>query len=76
MKIKRLKLFSNDLIKQKEFFEQSLGLRIGSYSSNTITFHIGWSNLVFEFSPLPHHYHYCFLIPSNGINEALVWRST
>jgi len=41
--------------------------------SDFFTLKIGWSELTFQKSDKEHKYHYCFLIPSNKLNQALEW---
>lgn len=73
MKIKELHLFTNKLREQKEFFLNKIGFELIEENETEICFKIGWSKLRFIKSEKLHEYHYCFLIPSNKINEALNW---
>jgi catechol 2,3-dioxygenase-like lactoylglutathione lyase family enzyme len=73
MKIKELKLFTNQLEKQKEFFLKVLGFELLDEKENEFCLKIGWSKLRFVKSDKIHIYHYCFLIPSNKLIESLEW---
>lgn len=73
MKIRKLKLFTNRLELEKVFYSQTLGFKITEGSSNSFTVEIGWSDLTFEKTEIDCNYHYCFLIPSNKLDEAMKW---
>lgn len=73
MKITKLKLYTNKLDLEKEFYTQKLGFKIISSTLNDFTVKIGWSELTFERSKEEHKYHYCFLIPSNKLAESIEW---
>ena len=73
MKIIRLKLLTHKLQEEKEFYSQILGFELIEESLHHFTVQVGWSELTFEKSVTSHTYHYCFLIPSNKLNEALEW---
>ena len=73
MKITELKLFTNQLEKQKEFFLKVLGFELLDEKENEFCLKIGWSKLRFVKSDKIHIYHYCFLIPSNKLMESLEW---
>ena len=73
MKILKLKLFTNTLALEKVFYAETLGFEIIAGTPNSFTLKIGWSELTFEKSEKEHIYHYCFLIPSNTLAQALAW---
>jgi len=73
MKIKKLSLFTNNLGLEKIFYSETLGFKILKETVDSFTLRIGWSKLTFMKSDKAHKYHYCFLIPSNKLNEALKW---
>ncbi len=73
MRIKTLTLFSNDLDAQKEFYRDLLGFNLSSESLDDFSVDIGWSTLTFKKSAEKHICHYCFLIPSNKMDEAYAW---
>lgn len=73
MKIKELTLLTNELNKQKDFFTATLGFSLITQSDNHFSIQIGWTLLTFIKSLEAHTYHYCFLIPSNKLDEALNW---
>jgi len=73
MKIKELKLYTHELNKQINFYENILGLQTICTSSSSFSVQIGWTLLSFEESEVEHFYHYCFLIPSNKLEEAIDW---
>ena len=73
MRITALNLYTDNLEANKEFFLKKLGLEPISVSRDRFTVRIGWSELSFSKSELPHTYHYCFLIPRNRLEKALEW---
>jgi len=73
MKIRNLKLFTNKLELEKVFYSQSLGFEIIESNPNSFTVKIGWSDLTFQKTKKDYKYHYCFLIPSNMLEQAMKW---
>jgi len=73
MKIRKLKLFTNKLELEKIFYSKTLGFEIIESNSNSFTLKIGWSHLTFEKTEKIYEYHYCFLIPSNKLEQAMEW---
>ncbi len=73
MKIRKLKLYTNKLELEKIFYSQTLGFEITESNSNYFTLRIGWSELTFEKTEKEYKYHYCFLIPSNKLEQAMEW---
>jgi len=73
MKIKELSLFTNNLGLEKKFYSETLGFKILKETNDSFTLRIGWSKLTFLKSDEVYKYHYCFLIPSNKLSEAMTW---
>ncbi|WP_405211918.1 VOC family protein [Dokdonia sp. Asnod2-E02] len=73
MRFKKLKLYTNKLESELEFYSKTLGFEVLKQTANHFSVKIGWSELVFEKTEREYKYHYCFLIPSNKLNEALKW---
>lgn len=73
MKIKELSLYTHALESEKKFYSKTLGFKIVESSQDNFTLKIGWSHLTLKQSKKPYKYHYCFLIPSNMLYEALSW---
>lgn len=73
MNIEKLQLYTNKLEAQRRFCTEVLGLKELCFSDSSFTVQVGWSELTFHTSNSPHGYHYCFLIPSNKLEEALSW---
>lgn len=73
MRFKKLKLYTNKLESELKFYSKTLGFKIIERSKNSFTIKIGWTELTFEKTGNEYQYHYCFLIPSNKLNEALEW---
>ncbi|CAL2085875.1 glyoxalase [Tenacibaculum sp. 190524A05c] len=73
MKFKKLKLYTNQLESEFEFYSKTLGFEVLERNINYFSVKIGWSELSFEKTQREYKYHYCFLIPSNKLNEALKW---
>lgn len=73
MKIKQLTLHTNRLSEQKHFYQNILAFALQDESEHSFSVQVGWTRLEFRKSEEAHIYHYCFLIPSNKLQEALVW---
>ncbi len=73
MRFKKLKLYTNKLESELVFYSKTLGFKITEQNRNSFTVKIGWSELSFQKSDREHNYHYCFLIPSNKLHQALEW---
>ncbi len=73
MRIQKLKLYTNKLEKEKEFYAKTLGFKVIESNPNKFTLKVGWSEFTFEKSENAHTYHYCFLIPANKLFQALEW---
>jgi len=73
MKIKEIKLFTNKLSEQRKFFEEVLEFGVRTENDNIFSIQVGNTKLIFEKSELNHKYHYCFLIPSNKLDESIDW---
>lgn len=73
MRIKEFKIYSANIKSQKSFFVDLLGFELVYENQVLFTVKIGWSLMTFIQSDNELEYHYCFLIPSNKLNEALNW---
>jgi hypothetical protein len=73
MKFKKLKLYTNKLESELAFYSETVGFKIIEQNKNSFSVKIGWSELSFEKSEKEHKYHYCFLIPSNKLHQAMEW---
>ncbi|MFD2824662.1 VOC family protein [Lacinutrix iliipiscaria] len=73
MRIKELSLFTKTLELEKIFYSETLGFKILKETDHSFTLKIGWSRLTFMKSDEEFKYHYCFLIPSNKLEEAMAW---
>ncbi|TCI93731.1 VOC family protein [Tenacibaculum sp. M341] len=73
MKFKKLKLYTNKLESELNFYSKTLGFKVLEQNTNYFSIKVGWSELSFEKTEREYKYHYCFLIPSNKLNEALEW---
>ncbi len=73
MKIKKLVLYTDKLGLEKKLYSQTLGFEIIKSNSNSFTLKIGWSELTFKKTAREYKYHYCFLIPSNTLDQAMKW---
>ncbi|HFA51175.1 MAG TPA: glyoxalase [Bacteroidetes bacterium] len=73
MKIKEITLFTNKIESQKIFYGNVLGFEILRENENGFSVQVGYSVLSFKKSKKNHKYHYCFLIPSNKLDESIVW---
>jgi len=73
MRIKNLKLFTNQLESELKFYTQTLGFTLIAQRKNSFSIKAGWTKLEFEEAKIKHNYHYCFLIPSTLLAQALEW---
>lgn len=73
MQIKTLTLYTNDIKKQKTFYNKIFGLPIIETKEHEFTVRVGTTKLIFKEGKNDSKYHYCFLIPSNKLNEAVNW---
>lgn len=73
MKIKEVILFTNNIQNQKRFYKSVLGFEQLFDSPEKISFKAGESVLSFKFKENVRPYHLAFNIPSNAINDALIW---
>lgn len=73
MRIKNITLYSHDLNSQRSFYKEILGFDICKESSDSFSIQVGWSVLTFKRSSYKYLYHYCFLIPSNKLDDAFEW---
>lgn len=74
MNIQELTIFTNQLIEQKQFYSEVLGLDIVNESEDFVVFNIGNSNLKLVKRRQPTTpYHFAFNIPANKEKEALEW---
>lgn len=73
MQIKHLKLYTNNIDKQKEFYHIILGLEILRESSDSFSVKIGESILTFMLGEEEPAYHFAINIPSSQINDSYKW---
>jgi catechol 2,3-dioxygenase-like lactoylglutathione lyase family enzyme len=73
MKIKELILFTNQIEKQKQFYQDVLEFDLVFNSEEKIVFQTGESLLVFQYKENVNQAHFAFNIPSNNINDAYAW---
>ena len=73
MIIKEITLFSNNIQQQKQFYKTVLGFEIIEDTSEKIAFKVGNGVLVFQYKEDVKPSHLAFNIPSNAINDALIW---
>lgn len=73
MKFKKLELYTTTLESELKFYSETLGFEIVAQNAHFFSVKVGWSELWFKRSEKVSHYHYCFLIPSNKLDQALAW---
>jgi len=73
MKIKKLRLKSKHLEKQKAFYVNQLGFELLEASNSFFSIRVGETHLSFEKSNEALYYHFAFNIPSFQIKEAADW---
>ena len=74
MKITRLELSAKDLLIQKEYYSEILGLTVKT-SASELKVQVGETELVFiqSDSDFDGAYHFAFNIPANQFSEAKTW---
>ncbi|MDO7138559.1 hypothetical protein [Algibacter lectus] len=72
MKIEEITLFTNQIEKQKLFYQEVVDFDLVFDSEEKITFKTGKSLLSFEYKETVNSAHFAFNIPSNKIDEALL----
>lgn len=73
MIISAIKLFTNQLEAEKAFYHEVLGFEYLENTDKHFTVQVGHTRLTFEYTAAAHRYHYCFLIPSNQLDNAVTW---
>ncbi len=74
MKITRLELETNKLASIKQFYSRQLGMPIVSQNHWSITFRVGWSELVFwQTENVEKPYHFAINIPLYSLEQYLMW---
>lgn len=73
MKIKSLKLYTNKLEAQKQFYIELLGSDFVTTDINSFTILIGTSTLTFERIDIPANYHFAINIPPHQLEKAIEW---
>lgn len=73
MRIKKLHLNCTDIKATKQFYTELLGFSLVSETKASFAILAGESELEFKFAPKCTPYHFAFNIPSNKIEEALIW---
>ena len=73
MRIDKLVLYSANLAQLKSFYVEVLNFNLMEATNTELKFQIGSTELIFKESQDTNPYHFAFNIPSNQIDEALVW---
>ncbi len=73
MKIRELKIYTQNLTNQINFYSKTIGFELIEVSENEAVFSIGNSRLKLVKSEKSFPYHFAINIPSNKINQALRW---
>ena len=73
MRIKELKLYTNKLTELYEFYSSNLEFKILNKTAASFCIQAGYSKLKFEQSKKGFIYHFCFLIPSNKLQDSIDW---
>ena len=73
MLIKDLTLYTNELQGMRMFYLKLFAVDILEESENHFTFQVGMTKFTFRKSSTPYIYHYCYLIPSNKLDELIKW---
>ncbi len=73
MRIEELKIYTQKLEEQTEFYKNVLGLKLLGKSHDQVTFKMGESILKITYSATAQPYHFAINIPSNKELESLEW---
>ncbi|WP_027138541.1 VOC family protein [Gaetbulibacter saemankumensis] len=73
MKIKEIILFTSDILRQKQFYQDVLDFELVFNSETFISFNTGKSILSFQYKSETKPSHIAFNIPTNKLIEALEW---
>jgi len=73
MQIQEITLFTSNIQNQRHFYKHVLQFEMTLDSSDKIAFKAGKSTLVFQYKSEIKPSHVAFNIPSNAINDALIW---
>lgn len=73
MIIQEITLFTSNIQKQKQFYKHVLNFEQILDTPKKISFKTGKSTLVFQYKSKTKPVHIAFNIPSNAINDALIW---
>jgi catechol 2,3-dioxygenase-like lactoylglutathione lyase family enzyme len=73
MKFRKLLLYTQKIEENLTFYSEILGIEPLEITPISFRLQLGWTELVFEKSIISPIYHFCFLIPSNKLEEALEW---
>ncbi len=73
MKIKEVILYTSDIQKQRQFYKTVLGFEQLFDAHEKISFKAGESIITFQYKKDFKPSHLAFNIPSNAINDALIW---
>lgn len=73
MRIQELTLYTSQLQKQKQFYQEVLELQLIHQSLTSVSFKLGRSLLHLEYKPGATPYHYAINIPANQEEAALQW---
>ena len=71
MEIKELKIFSNKVNDQENFYQNILGFNGFRSTNSTLEIQVGDTKLILEQSNKDIFYHYAFLIPTGTLNSAI-----
>lgn len=71
MEIRELKIFSNKISEQEDFYKNVLGFHCDRITESILEIHTGSSKLILEKSIKKFFYHFAFLIPTGTINSAI-----
>lgn len=73
MNIQQITLFTSNIQKQRHFYKQVLQFETLLDTPEKIAFKVGKSTLAFQYKSDTKPSHIAFNIPSNAINDALIW---
>ena len=73
MRLKKVTLFTDKLESERAFQVNVMNFELLNSCASSFTIKVGWSEIKYVKSIRKHKYHYCYLIPSNQLENALKW---
>jgi hypothetical protein len=73
MQFTKLTMYANEIGSLKNFYLETFSAKLVEETASLISFKVGYTEITFVQKPGLYHYHYCFHLPCNKLNEAIDW---